>query len=566
LETISDTRFRDFILQNLVIRREKRSCDFKRFSSSCVGLEPSTCRSVWTKADKLLRKCSMVRELLNMSPSALVLGVVHGFLVASREDVLVQCLKSFESFEGLEAPFDDECASADTLLFESFQPKALVSCPATICRRYASFALKNATNRRNDLGDRVDAIKRFMDTPTTQHSDVLLALQSDLEDAVREVLINRVFSLDSPWHILGFLLSQGAIEKTDQRVTAALLGYVAKHVHVSKVVRVVEILLSYPRRRKLSFQLHKAVVRMLFDAKTDHAQRLLRSEWKSKLPLSVRNLMVEKCMQQVLVGEIAGWEASVLSQVATDKSLELETKFCLFSPQFGCTDPLSIPKAEECETDELLEKFGHKGPSPVYVSLAPVADTFHTIFQQLEETSDGSLRVLAKCKKLSLAHLFGPNHRDDQGVLDEILQLLSSPLEVNHENQLAQSFLSHLFAAGVSVTLHHSLSEQKTDLQSIKDVATVCEQNTSAFKFKVCVQTQVNELLDLPVRAVSRRKQLLKSLQTMLQTLQHKDVGGTLLKVLFTDPLKSELDLLNEDASLVYNLTRSTSAHMRMGF
>jgi hypothetical protein len=93
--------------------------------------------------------------------------------------------------------------------------------------------------------------------PTTQHSDVLEDLQRDLEDAAREALINRVFYLDSRWNIVGFLLSQSVIEKNDQRVTATLLGYVAQHVHFSKVVKMIAIFLKNPRRKKLSFQLHK---------------------------------------------------------------------------------------------------------------------------------------------------------------------------------------------------------------------------------------------------------------------------------------------------------------------
>jgi hypothetical protein len=118
---------------------------------------------------------------------------VRSFLVASREDVFAQCFKS------LEGPFDYDCDdpeyvagneyatgnSVDNLLFATVQPKALLSRSATICRRYASFALKEATNTQRYLEYRVNAIKKFMDTPTTQHSDELLALQSDLEGAVR---------------------------------------------------------------------------------------------------------------------------------------------------------------------------------------------------------------------------------------------------------------------------------------------------------------------------------------------------------------------------------------------
>jgi hypothetical protein len=523
-----------------------------------VGCEPNSCRNTLSKSDKAARNCIMVRELLAMSTSALAMKDVCDILLRSREDAFIR----YSDVCTLRGPFScfAEHDSFDSMLFENVEVEALVSCSAAICRRYAHFALKEATNPRNHLRTKMNAIKMFVGAPTTQHSDVLLALQSDLEEAIREVLINRVFSLDSPWHILGFLLSQSAIEKNDQRVTAILLGYVAQHVHVSKVVRVLEVLLKHPRRKKLSFQLHKAVVRMLFDARTSDAMRLLRVEWESELPVGVRNLVVEKCMEATLAGGIDGWEASVLSQVATDLTLELETKFLLFAPRGAATGPLGIEKADGCETDELLDRFRQKQPPPLDFTSEDVAGLLYSVLEQLEQSSEGSLQALAKCKKLSMARIFaGKLLSDDQGALDEMFRILTSPLPYNHQSQVVLSYLSHLTALGVATILNHALSQQKADQMSIEEVGDFCKEIAVARKFKDCLQTLLGEVLALPIKKGQRRKQLLKSFQTLLATLEQQDIRRRLVKVLFSDPFKSELDLLEKDASLVNAVVRRTS-------
>jgi hypothetical protein len=125
--------------------------------------------------------------------------------------------------------------------------------------------------------------------------------------------------------------------------------------------------------------------------------RLLRIEWESELPVGVRNLVVEKCMEATLAGEIYGWEASVLSQVATGPTLELETKFLLFAPRGAATDPLGGEKADGCETDELLDRFRQKQPSPLAFTSEGVAGRFYSVLEKLEQSSEGSLQALANC-------------------------------------------------------------------------------------------------------------------------------------------------------------------------
>jgi hypothetical protein len=71
----------------------------------------------------------------------------------------------------------------------------------------------------------------------------------------------------------------------------------------------------------------------------------------------------------------------------------------------------------------------------------------------------------------------------------------------------------------------------------------------------------MGEVLALPIKKEQRRKQLLKSLQTLLATLEQQDIRRRLVKVLFSDPFKSELDLLEKDASLVNAVVRRPSIY-----
>jgi hypothetical protein len=120
----------------------------------------------------------------------------------------------------------------------------------------------------------------------------------------------------------------------------------------------------------------------------------------------------------------------------------------------------------------------------------------------------------------------------------------------NHDNQVLLAYVSHLFAAGVALFLNRTLKFE-VGTNSIKDIAQACEQSDVAIKFKYCVRVQLNELLDLPVRKVSRRKQLLNSLQEILTTLDNNEGEWHLKQILFRDPFKSELKLLEGDISLV---------------
>ncbi|CAB9517488.1 expressed unknown protein [Seminavis robusta] len=519
------------------------------------GCEPDCWRLVVDKTGRIQREAEMAKELLDISTSALFLDCVQKVLFTRRQDVLARYLKEEVDPKGVFRGSEEQSLSEN--LFTAMDNIALLSCNSSVSKWYAKFALDKAGTSRADLESRVQAIHKFMSSPSTQHADVLAALQGDLDDAVREALINRVFSLDSPWHILGHLLSRKAIEKNDQRVTAALLGYVARHVHVDKVVRVVGLLLGKRRRKKLSFQLHKGAIRMLFDAGTPEAMALLRKEWDNELSDGVRALVIEKCMEAVVAGKTEGWEATVLSRVATDNSFEAEVKFVLLAPQrsnraYGSID---IRKAAGVATDETLDLYRRKQPNPVYVNSSPVARKLSAILKELESSStDETLSFLARLKKLALSDLFASDPVDDQEALDDMLLYLTTPPSsedaVDHKTQAGFPCVAEMFGAAATRVLAAALglSSEKMDLKDIKEK---CAQLAAVIKLRGCVRSQLDKALDLPARHHLQRTLVLNSLQSLILGVQAYSLCQGMDAMLVMDPFKKDFELMSKDASLV---------------
>jgi hypothetical protein len=106
---------------------------------------------------------------------------------------------------------------------------------------------------------------------------------------------------------------------------------------------------------------------------------------------------------------------------------------------------------------------------------------------------------------------------------------------------------------GVATILNHALSQQKADhiIMSKKEGGDFCKEIAVARKCKDCLQTLLGEFLALPIKKMQRRKQLLTLLQTYLASLEQPEFRKLLVKVLFSDRFKPELDLLEKDASLV---------------
>lgn len=558
-----------------------------------LGCEPDAWRPVLSKSDRVLKECRMARELLQMSPSALRLADVRDVLFTRRQDALLRFVRDpvplygvfgeeetaetimgalFSEFSESDEP-EHECESVDEILFQWLDEEALLSCHADVSIAYARFARTQASSTRIDLSSKIEAISKFMGAPSTQHTDVLAALQSNLDDAVRESLINRVFKLDSPWHILGHLLSQKTIEKNDQRITSSLLRYVAQHVHIDKVVSVADLLLKNPRRRKLSFQLHKGVICLLFDAKTPEAMKLLGVEWRrANVPDGVRILIAEKCVQSIASGETEGWEVSVLSDIATNPVFQPELKFWLLAAQSPYAPVLNgVHQPVGVEKDEVLERFRVKGPSRVIVHSSAALDKFRSILHEFQKSpptpsdENGTLLLLAELKRWELSpSLFMDPPRDDPVTLDEMVALLTRAVSEgvtdlpDHPTQVARTFCAQLFSRAVIIQLNHDVEGKVKDKNQEESsfLNELVDGSDAARKFQACVRTLLDAVLDMPVRQQIPRQLVLHLVNTLIEGIQSDYRPGAirpnaLLHHLIAKPFAKEWKLLKQDSKCV---------------
>ena len=520
-------------------------CKFARHN------EPKSWRKSLSRTDRFSRECQTTRVLLTMSPSAVFIPSVQAILYRRRQDVLLRYLRQVSNWHGVFRKADNY-ETVDELLFHSLSVSDLARCHAEISQRYAKFAFTAASNSKLDVQAKIEAVGNFMKAPSTQHEEVLGALQSNLEDAVREALINCIFDLDSPWFILGSLFGQNAIEKNDQRVTAGLLGYVEQHVQVDKAVRLGAILLKDSKRAKLSFQLHKGVLRMLFDAKTFNANRLLQEEWSKNLPDPVRILFAEKCVESVAAGSGKEWELTVLSEVARTASFSSEIKFCLFAPSWSNCPSFTIYDGEDVPPDAFLEDFQEKGPSPIRVTSPASIKKFHSILEELESSSEGAMRFLARLKRLSLSNVFSNlTPLDDQDALDEISEYLKTAMDFDHQTQAGRRYLATLFAYGVCSMLMHNLPSYSLYRGSVL-LSEKCRDHPSAIKFRDCFHYLLGLLLDTPIRQRQKRMHVF----TTLLEFGRQITSDSIKEYLIREPFANELKMLEKDSQLSREVCR----------
>ena len=381
---------------------------------------------------------------------------------------------------------------------------------------------------------------------------------------MREALINHVFDLDSPWHILGHLLGKKAIAKNDQRTTSSLLKYVAQHVHVDKVVRLVALLLTSSRRYKLGFQLHKAVVRMLFDAETKEAMKLLSNEWKfTNLHEGVRTLLAEKCVERVASGKSGSWEMSALMDLAKSSSYSPKLKFWLFAPMLNNAPVVSIGTPMGVETDEVLELFRRKCPKPLFIANSrEVADQFWSLMEELqaspklESDENGTIQVLARLRTWSFSfNLYGKVPEEDLAALSKmaagIVENITEHTTPSHIQQVERDFCARAFGRAV----FNLLSKQFPFgcRHSEKEVAAILENSGTAQKYQACVRTLLDAILDMPIRHKIQRHLILESLHILIAEMEDSPAFSALV----SKPFAEDLKLLQNDTNRLSSICSS---------
>ena len=142
-----------------------------------------------------------------------------------------------------------------------------------------------------------------------------------------------------------------------------------------------------------------------------------------------------------------------------------------------------------------------------------------------------------------------------KAVLEEISSFLTAPtIDHTHENQFLLENLPPLFAYGIVLPMKNVLWEPEARDMSDKEKKELLAKTEVVKMFRLCVGKQLNEVLDLSVRQVSRRKQLLKILASLLVAVRSNSGWDQLTlfrQILFEDPFKDQLKILRKDATLV---------------
>jgi len=394
-------------------------------------------------------------------------------------------------------------------------------------------------------------MQNYVASPSTNHATVLEAFEGEMDEVLKEALMVKIFSLDSPWLVLGYLLSMPVIRKNDQRITSSLLSHIGKHVHVDKVVQVLGLLLTKHRRKELGFQLHKAILRMLFEARTSESIRVLKNESLEDLHKDIRHLIVEKCMESACKNVLdADWEWSILEETAKDSGVCRETAFLFFGPYRYSAIRLLVPVAEGVE-NETLKSFTMK--TSIKVDSNELAKKLSSLTQHLEiNSADETIRIMAKCQRLRLSALFSPSkfQEDDVDALDEMALYLSTPVvSWDHKEQFAVRNIANYFASGCARSLIKALD----DLPAAERNVILLKNHPVANKFGGCLAQLVTNILDTPMRQIQTRTQNVVTVQILLQTFRtstyrYKDLFKLLVE---EEPLKSEFEIIKHDIGLM---------------
>ncbi|KAL7573568.1 hypothetical protein ACA910_008705 [Epithemia clementina (nom. ined.)] len=529
-----------------------------------MGCEPPSCRFVFEgKADSSNRAVVLARELANrrailardllaMSPSAVVKQEVKDALESDRQDLAEKFLDSPLFNKG---PFAKDIKMTNQeFLYSWLRPSSLSQFPPAISRQYANFALSRASDPNMDVSGRVMAIENFVNSPSTNHREAMHALQNDgIDNPTREAIIVKVFSLDSPWHVVSFLLNSSLKHKEQQRMTASLLSHVAKHVQVDKVVGLLAMLHAENRRSRLGMQLRKAIVRMLFDNQTQESHRLLQTEWDlnhSKF-IEIRHIILGKCIEAVLnrpPGQSVDWEWGIIQNLVEQADqTQNEILIQLFIPSWKITardlfsTHLFSMKSED-ETIIFLKDQFSSNLQHIAVRDDETRERYRSLIQILEErlANKKSWNMVAKVYRLSLSITGCP---EDAIVVNEMAVYLQARKDVWDEvEQFGTKATAWIFGYAVGLNLVEDSRKNPA-----KDIVDICNGHTMAKTLRQCVSHLLTMILDAPLRQMSIRQHSMLALRSMMEGLQES--GNSNYWTALVEDL-SDIAIIRQDASM----------------
>ncbi len=402
------------------------------------------------------RRCTSSRLLLEMTPSAAY--VVTDTLIALRDDLLTTYTR--KSRGELYGVFDPSWSATPLKDHDAKERPALPVAPklwpnlnGVTMRAYTRDALEDAMNVARSPQARSASIALFVQSPASSHTEIIDLLRKliarpkerseepsdDARELLLETVILCVFQTDAAWFVLAFLLSPEVIAASP-RTTASILSNLHAWVPMDKAVSVLRVLLQPDRRWAIQTFLHKAILRLLFDANLPEARALFTHEWTTrkdtKLHPDVQHDMVKLAVSALASPDpdkaTMAWK--IVEEVAIHPAeFGPTTVFLLLLPTWKpavsfqgqrSLDALlriAIPNSEVPDSFGLLHgKWLAEGLIPFESPL--VRDHLASLLRTIAASTHPYLRTVATCAQFTLSPCAAG--QDDEASLSQLEDLL----------------------------------------------------------------------------------------------------------------------------------------------
>ncbi|MBL8685053.1 MAG: hypothetical protein JNK05_38105 [Myxococcales bacterium] len=543
------------------------------------------------------RRCASARELLERTPSAAYL--VKDVLVSMRDDVLLEY--TWTTRGALRGVFDPAFGGAPLTEAES-AARAPLAIPSSVwptlngktMRTYTVAALESALMVQRSPQLRSRDVSDFVQSPASSHAEVIDLLRRLLQldatatqsadatpDDARELLLETVilcvFQTDAAWFVLAYLLSPDVIA-TSQRTTASILTNLHAWVAMDKVVAVLRILLEPKRRWALQVFLHKAILRLLFEAPSAGARRLFAHEWAQRITLKMHADVVHE-MVRLAVGGLASTDAdkssiawSIAEEVGRSRGeFAPTTVLLLLLPSWVPEQPFVGQRMIEplfrieVPNSEVIDSFGQLhskwlAEPLLYFGATPVRDRMRALLEAVAEGPNPYLRTLAKCRGFALSPCAGGV--EDAPSLEALKELLLS-MSVSWEPERAPEFpkpgagegerapartpeaqyllqvAPKLFAALGLQVLHKELLEYtEHERQTARALSDLCRKHAAARVLREVFGQCLEALATVAPIHIEKRTRLAMVAQGILSTANEWGSGKTLLVTHFQEGLR----------------------------
>eukprot|EP01060_Flectonema_neradi_P007384 TRINITY_DN15137_c0_g1_i1.p1 TRINITY_DN15137_c0_g1~~TRINITY_DN15137_c0_g1_i1.p1 ORF type:complete len:1724 (+),score=351.63 TRINITY_DN15137_c0_g1_i1:639-5174(+) len=493
--------------------------------ANCGRLPPANRLSMEFKQMVSMRQLTLTMKLLNISQSAIHLPEVKKIILSMRDDILDQYFgKEAALFVG---PFCRTEVEKGKKFKFPLTGQELATLNGTCSDVYSKLSLAIGMSRGASTYERSSAITTYVASPTTSHQDVISLLdelsssqsQDDSLHNIVESIVLTVFQTDSAWNVLAYLLSPDIIKKMPQRTTSSILVNFSKWVHTHKVVGVVGILLAPCRRGVITLLLQKTILRILVQAGTTEAGKLLHSEWKNRntynppthtdvvrelVTIAVTNLEKNNPLSE------KAWE--ILNDVA-EGDLPEDTALLLLSPKWSphvstavsfdvSYSPPTITPAMGDEERSFVKLFNTVASEPCTVTFQcrEMCQKLTSVLRKLidNKSTSNALRILAMHRVILLSPM--RVGEEDFATLDSLRETVLTLVEsltvpVTYKTKVS----SMLYAACANQVIKKELGLDKYKSQSASIAqAEVGLKHPAAVHVRKTFETMLDILVETP--------------------------------------------------------------------